>query len=158
MPVAYRCHVILSKMWSNKDRQAYDKLVKGQRKDRHRGQRRENPVLVACPHRLCFAFSNDGAVALEARHLAMVCAGENFSDWAGEDGLKFGGSLGKADYALRPGELIQGKTSSGQGLVFLSQFEPLKLKPKQRKIKTTRVDLSHCRCEWACNAWKNVES
>ncbi len=105
VPVAYRCHVILSKMWSSKDRQAYDKLVKGQRRERHRGQRRENLVLVACPHRLSFAFSNDSAVVLEARHLVMVCAVENFSDWAGEDGPKFGGSRGKADYEYMLKEL-----------------------------------------------------
>jgi hypothetical protein len=105
VPVAYRCHVIRSKMWSSKDRQAYDKLVKGQRRERHRGQRRERPVLVACPHRLSFAFSNNSAVALEARHLVMVCAGENFSDWAGEDGPKLGGSRGKADYEYMLKEL-----------------------------------------------------
>jgi hypothetical protein len=105
VPIAYRCHLIRSKMWSSKERLAYDKLVKGQRRERHRGQRRENPVLVACPHRLSFAFSNDGAVALEAQHLAMVCAGENFSDWAGDDGPKFGGSRGKAEYEFMLKEL-----------------------------------------------------
>jgi hypothetical protein len=92
-------------MWSNKDRQAYDKLVKGQQRERHHGQLRENPVLVACPHRLSFAFSNDSAVVLEARHLVMVCAGENFCDWAGEDGPKFWGSRGKADYEYMLKEL-----------------------------------------------------
>jgi hypothetical protein len=37
---------------------------------------------------------------------------------------------------LHPEELIQGKTSSGQGLVFLSYFEPVKLKIKEK--------ITHC--------------
>ena len=103
VPDSYRCHVARAKLWGSKDRQTYDKMVKAQKKLRDRSQRRENPVLVACPHRLRFVFNRDDEVPLEAQHLVMVCAGESLSDWSGADGPLFGGSRGRADleYALR---------------------------------------------------------
>jgi hypothetical protein len=58
-------------------------MVKAQTKLRDRDQLRENPVLVACQHRLRFAFNHDNEVPLEALHLLMVCAGESLSGWAG---------------------------------------------------------------------------
>ncbi len=53
---------------------------------RNRSSRREDPNLVACPHRLTFAWSGDSGVDLEAKHLAMVCTCENLSEWAGSAG------------------------------------------------------------------------
>jgi hypothetical protein len=80
-------------------------MVKAQKKLRDRDQLRENPVLVACQHRLRFAFNHDNEVPLEALHLLMVCAGESLSDWAGGHCHLFGGSRGNADYEYALKEL-----------------------------------------------------
>jgi hypothetical protein len=76
-------------MWTTKDSQTYDKIICKQLVARLRGANRKNPSNVACPYRLTFAFSGDGAVPLEAVHLAMVCAGKRLSDWAGHAGKLF---------------------------------------------------------------------
>jgi hypothetical protein len=98
VPATYRCHATRAKLWGSKDRQTYDNMVKAQKKLRNRDQRRETPVLVACQHRLRFAFNHDNKVPLKALHLVMVCAGESLSDWDCCDGHLFGGLRGKADY------------------------------------------------------------
>jgi hypothetical protein len=105
LPAAYRSQAVLAKLWSSKERQAYDKMIKLQKPERGRDQRRENPVQVACPHRLSFTYDRDDAVHLEAQHLVMVCAGESLSDWAGEDARLFGGTRGKAEYEYALKEL-----------------------------------------------------
>jgi hypothetical protein len=90
--------VSLTKLWSLKERQAYDKIIKHQIPERGRDNRREIPLRVACPHRLTFAFDRELAIDLEAEHLVVVCAGEGLSDWAGDDAKLFGGPRGKLEY------------------------------------------------------------
>ena len=98
VPAAYRGQVSLTKLWSLKERQAYDKMIKHQIPERGRENRRENPLRIACPHRLTFAFDRESAIDLEAEHLVLVCAGEGLSDWAGDDAKLFGGPRGKLEY------------------------------------------------------------
>lgn len=58
-----------------------------------RGGRRENPLLVACPHRRTFSYADDNSVELEgrieAKHIAMVCAGESLADASGLGGKRY---------------------------------------------------------------------
>jgi hypothetical protein len=94
-----------ARLWSGKDRTAYEKMIIKQASRKNRSSRREDPNLVACPHRPTFAWSGDSCVDLEAKHLAMVCTCENLSDWAGQSGRSLGGSAGRAAYAHVQSEL-----------------------------------------------------
>jgi hypothetical protein len=87
-----------ARLWSGKDRTAYEKMITKQALRKNRSSRREDPNLVACPHRLTFAWSGDSCVDLEAKHLAMVCTCENLSDWAGSSGRALGGAIGGSAY------------------------------------------------------------
>ncbi len=73
-------------------------MILKQRSSSARGSRRENPNKVACPHRLRFAYSGDDDLALEATHLAALCAGEHLSDWAGPEGKRFDGARGRSEF------------------------------------------------------------
>ena len=79
-PASTRPALWRGRMWSTRDRSAYDKMIAVQVDSRSRGGRRENPLLVACPHRLTFSYADDYSVELEAKHIAMVCAGESLAD------------------------------------------------------------------------------
>ncbi len=94
-----------ARLWSTKDRAAYEKMISKQACRRTRAFRREDPNSVACPHRLTFAWSGDSCLDLEAKNLAMVCTCENLSDWAGPAGRQLGGSVGRATYVHLQAEL-----------------------------------------------------
>jgi hypothetical protein len=96
-----------ARLWSGKERAAYDKMITKQANRRDRSSRREDPNLVACPHRLTFAWSGDCNVDLEAKHLAMVCTCECMSDWAGAAGRTLGGSTGRSAYQHVQTELLE---------------------------------------------------
>ena len=66
--------------WDTQHLTRYEKMITRQSR---RGERREDPNLVACPHRLQFAWTGDEDLRLDADHIAMECAGESLSDWAG---------------------------------------------------------------------------
>jgi hypothetical protein len=84
-----------ARLWSAKDRTTYEKMITKQASRKSRSSRREDPNLVACPHRLTFAWSGDACVGLEAQHLALVCSCENLSDWAGSAGRVLGGAIAR---------------------------------------------------------------
>ena len=67
VPAAHRGHVSLTKLWSIKERQAYDKMIKHQIPERCRENRRENPLRVACSHRLTFACARPRGPAMTSR-------------------------------------------------------------------------------------------
>lgn len=96
-----------ARLWSGKERTAYDKMITKQALRKDRSSRREDPNLVACPHRLTFAWSGDGGVDLEAKHLAMVCTCESLSDWAGAAGRTLGGSVARSAYQHVQTELLE---------------------------------------------------
>jgi hypothetical protein len=73
-------------------------MIAAQVDSRSRGGRRENPLLVACPHRLTFSYADDYSVELEAKHIAMVCAGESLADASGPGGKRYDGPDGRATY------------------------------------------------------------
>ena len=99
-----------ARLWSGKDRTAYDKMITKQANRKDRSSRREDPNLVACPHRLTFAWSGEYCVDLEAKHLAMVCTCESISDWAGGAGRTLGGSTARAAYLQVHTELLEAWT------------------------------------------------
>lgn len=105
LPAAHSRSLWRARLWSTKDRASYEKMISKQANRRTRAARREDPNLVACPHRLNFACSGDGCVDLEAKHLAMVCTCENLFDWAGKAGRQLGGSTGRAEYVHLQSEL-----------------------------------------------------
>jgi hypothetical protein len=80
LPAAHARTLWRARLWSTKDRTTYEKMIRKQASRRDRNSRREDPNLVACPHRLIFAWSGDACVGLEAQHLAMVCTCETLSD------------------------------------------------------------------------------
>jgi hypothetical protein len=92
VPAELRNSLWRAARWEPKHLERYDKMVARQNKPGRRNDRREDPSMVACPHRLCFAWSGDDGLRLNADHLAMVCACESMSDWAGTAGKKFDGS------------------------------------------------------------------
>jgi hypothetical protein len=100
-----------ARLWSAKDRTAYEKMITKQASRKSRSSRREDPNLVACPHRLTFAWSGDDCVGLEAQHLAMVCSCENLSDWAGPAGRLLGGAIGRSAYQHVQSELHEAWSS-----------------------------------------------
>ena len=97
-PASTRPALWLGRMWSTRDRTAYDKMIAAQMDSRLRIGRRENPLHVACPHRLTFSFGDDASVGLEAAHIAMVCAGESLADASGTGGKRYDGIDGRALY------------------------------------------------------------
>ena len=99
VPAELRNSLWRAARWEPKHLERYDKMVARQNKPGRRNDRREDPSMVACPHRLCFAWSGDDGLSLDAAHLAMVCACESMSDWAGAAGKKYDGSAGRAAYA-----------------------------------------------------------
>jgi hypothetical protein len=55
LPAAHSKSLWRARLWSTKDRAAYDKMITNQAISRNRTDRREEPNSVACPHRLTFA-------------------------------------------------------------------------------------------------------
>ena len=98
VPMAQRRSLWRARTWTTKERDSYDKMIEKQKRLSKRSSRRENLTSVACPHRLSFAFGDDESLDLDATHLAMVCAGERLSDWAGRDGQRAAGAQGRAEY------------------------------------------------------------
>ena len=74
VPAAYRGQVSLTKLWSLKERQAYDKMIKHQFPERCRENRRENPLRVACSHRLTFACARPRGPAATSRRAPPWCS------------------------------------------------------------------------------------
>ena len=105
-PASTRPALWLGRMWSTRDRTAYDKMIAAQMDSRHRIGRRENPLHVACPHRLTFSFGDDASVGLEATHIAMVCAGESLADASGIGGKRYDGIEGRASYTRLISDLL----------------------------------------------------
>jgi hypothetical protein len=86
IPAMYLPRLFRGRLWADKSRTAYDKMIKKQPATRPALSRREDPTNVAFPHRLKFAFSPDDGPELDAVHLRLVCAGERISDWSGQRG------------------------------------------------------------------------
>ena len=105
LPAAHARTLWRARLWSTKERTAYEKMIRKQVSRRDRPSRREDPNLVACPHRLSFAWSDDAGVGLEAQHLAMVCTCENLSDWSGQTGRAVGGSTARSVFLALQTEL-----------------------------------------------------
>jgi hypothetical protein len=55
LPAVHSKSLWRARLWSTKDRAAYDKMITNQAISRNRTDRREDPNSVACPHRLTFA-------------------------------------------------------------------------------------------------------
>jgi hypothetical protein len=87
-------------------------MITRQADPRTHASRRENPNNVACPHRLSFSFGTLDFLAIEAAHIAMVCAGESFADASGSHGRRFDCSRGRADYIRLINELHEAWTEA----------------------------------------------
>jgi hypothetical protein len=111
LPAAHARTLWRARLWSTKDRTAYEKMIRKQVSRRDRSSRREDPNLVACQHRLTFAWGGDASAGLEAQHLAMVCTCENLSDWSGQAGRALGGSNARSVYLALQTELREAWTS-----------------------------------------------
>ncbi len=98
IPATYRPRLFRARLWPDKKRTAYDKMIRNQPSKNPAGRRREDPTSVAFPHRLVFAYSPDDGPELDAQHLRMVCDGERLSDWSGEEGRLLGGTSARTEY------------------------------------------------------------
>ena len=73
-------------------------MIRNQPKHKPAARRREDPMNVAFPHRLKFAYSPSDGLPVDAEHLKFVCDGERLSDWSGDAGRSLGGSSALSDY------------------------------------------------------------
>ena len=91
-PPHYRNGIYLGASHTQRARRDYDLMLKT-------GPQREDPHLVACPHRLSFAFSGDRNLALDGRNLALLCTAERATDFSNPQmaGVA-GGARDRADF------------------------------------------------------------
>jgi hypothetical protein len=94
----YLPRLFRGRLWPDKLRLAYDKMIKKQPATRPALSRREDPTHVAFQHRLKFAFAPDDGPKLDAVHLRLVCAGERLSDWSGGAACTLGGTAARSLY------------------------------------------------------------
>ena len=98
IPATYLPRLFRACMWPEKQRAAYDKMIRKQPSQRPALHCREDPTRVAFPHRLKFSFSPDDGPELDAEHLRLVCAGERLSDWSSTAGRALGGTFARSEY------------------------------------------------------------
>jgi hypothetical protein len=118
IPAAYIACLYRARLWSSKELDAYDKMIRrqaGRSGGKGGRSRREDPRRVAFPHRLSLAFTTDEDLMVNAEHIRFMCEGERISDWAGEAGRRLGGQTARAAYALLLDQLREARWRAAVG-------------------------------------------